>query len=233
MVARREYPPGVPCWVETLQPDPGRARSFYAGIFGWAFVGSDDYAVARVRERDVAGVGAQSHGVPQSPAWTSYIATEDVGETMSRISDAGGTVLAGPVDASPAGKLAIVADPFGAVFGIWQAELRQGAQLVDEPSAWSMSALQTADPPAVQPFYADVFGWTYEPFGFGESQFVLCRLAGYVGGTPRQPVPRDVVAVLIPAGETQASWGVDFWIEDADAATERACPRRQRRRPAV
>ena len=53
---RDTYPPGVPCWVETLQPDPAAAHAFYRELFGWEMAGSPEYTVARLGGRDVAGI---------------------------------------------------------------------------------------------------------------------------------------------------------------------------------
>ena len=39
MSERNEYPPGVSCWVDTLQPDPEAAVRFYGDLFGWTFAG--------------------------------------------------------------------------------------------------------------------------------------------------------------------------------------------------
>jgi len=66
MSEREEYPAGVPCWVETLQPDPRAARDFDGPLFGWEFAGPGfmpgdlpgEYFVARVEGRDVAGIGS-------------------------------------------------------------------------------------------------------------------------------------------------------------------------------
>jgi predicted enzyme related to lactoylglutathione lyase len=121
----------------------------------------------------------------------------------------------------------MLADPAGAVFGVWEPELRRGAQLVNEPSAWAMSLLHCSDPGPAASFYADLFGWTSEPFEMGGAEGALWRLPGYVGGEPQQPVPRDVVAVMVPVaagapGPAQSHWGVDFWIDDADAAAAKA-----------
>ena len=110
----------------------------------------------------------------------------------------------------------MLADPSGAAFGLWEQGHRRGAQLVNEPGAWSMSALRSPDPAGAIAFYGAVFGWEPEPFG----PATMFRLPGFVGGEPGQPVPRDVVAVLIPDGSAPA-WGVDFWIDDVDAAVER------------
>jgi predicted enzyme related to lactoylglutathione lyase len=63
MKAQVTYPPGVPCWVETLAADPEAAAAFYTELFGWEIVGpgpmSDPdgrFYVARVGGRDVAGI---------------------------------------------------------------------------------------------------------------------------------------------------------------------------------
>ena len=107
----------------------------------------------------------------------------------------------------------------GAMFGVWTPGAHRGAQRINEPSAYSMSFLLTPDPEGAKAFYAAVLGWRTEAFG----PMQLWRLPGYVGGVPEQPVPRDVVAAMAPAGEDEAAhWRVDFWIADADAAAARA-----------
>jgi predicted enzyme related to lactoylglutathione lyase len=128
-------------------------------------------------------------------------------------------VLVEPFDAMPAGRMAVLADPAGAVFCIWQPAARQGAQRINEPSAWAMSLLHTSDPEGAKRFYAELFGWQAEG-----DELTLFRLPGYVGGEPQQPVPRDVVAAMLPlegAGQ-ESHWSVDLWIDDTDAAAETA-----------
>ena len=113
--------------------------------------------------------------------------------------------------------MAIVADPAGAVLGIWQPGEHRGARVVNEPGAWAMSALSTPDPEGAEAFYGAVFGWETMAFGDVATMF---RLPGFVGGEPQQPVPRDVVAVMVRGD--RAAWGVNFWADDVDAAAERA-----------
>ena len=52
----------------------------------------------------------------------------------------------------------------------------------------------------------------------------MFRLPGFVGGEPQQPVPRDLVAVMMPpdGADGEPAWGVDFWIDDADRAAQAA-----------
>jgi len=151
------------------------------------------------------------------------VRTDSADATAQAVRSAGGTVLAEPFDAPPAGRMAVLADPAGAVFCAWEAEAREGARLVNEPSAWSMSALHTTDPEGSRSFYSDVFGWQAEAFGPPEAGVWMLRLPGYVGGEPEQPVPRDVVAMMFRASDAAAPhWRPDFWIADVDAAAERA-----------
>jgi uncharacterized protein len=236
MSERTHYPPGVPCWVETLQPDPDAATRFYAELFGWQYVGPGPmpgeppgrYFVARLRGRDVAGVGTKpAQAAPPGAFWATHISVESVERAAAQASDAGGAVLVAPFDVAPAGRMAVLRDPAGATFCVWEAEERRGAELVNEPKAWAMSSLITRDPDRARSFYARLFNWQTESLDAGENAMYLCRLSGYVGGEPQQPVPRDVVAVMLPACDTlpdnrAAEWSVDFWIDNADAATLKA-----------
>lgn len=226
MSTRDHYPPGVPCWVDTAQPDPDAALAFYGPLMGWEFAGPGEmpgdppgqYYVARVNGRDVAGVSSVPQGAPSPPAWTTYVAVDSADAAAERARAAGATVLAEPFDAPPAGRMAALSDPGGAVFCVWEPGDRQGAQVINQPSAWAMSALNTPDLESAKAFYGAVFGWESEAFAPGAELF---RLPGFVGGEPEQPVPRDVVAVLM-ATEGEAVWSVDFWIDDAESAAARA-----------
>jgi predicted enzyme related to lactoylglutathione lyase len=235
MSQRDHYPSGVPCWVETLQPNPKAAVRFYGALFGWECSGPapmpgdppGQHFVARVGGRDVAGIGSLPQG-GGTPAWTTYIRVSSADETVERAKRAGGSLHDGPFDVLPAGRMAVLADPTDAVFCAWEAGAREGAQLVNEPRAWAMSLLHTTDPAGAKAFYGEVFSWRTEPFGPPGAQVELFRLPGYTGGEPQQPVPRDVVAVAIPIGlggspgEERSYWSVDFWVDDADATAKRA-----------
>jgi uncharacterized protein len=222
-----QYPAGVPCWIDTAQPDVEAALGFYGELFGWEFAGpgpmSDDpagrYYVARLDGRDVAGISTvPSQGAPPTPGWLTHVAVEDAGVVAAAAREAGGTVVVAPFDALPAGRMAVLRDPAGALFAVWEARERRGAEVVNAPSAWAMSALSTSDPEGARAFYGSLFGWEAEPFG---PEVTVLRRPGYVGGQPEQPVPRDVVAVMMQ-GEGDAVWNVDLWVADADAIAAKA-----------
>ena len=229
MSRRDVYPAGVPCFVDTLTADVEAAKAFYGGIFGWEFAGPGsmpgdppgEYFVARVGGDDVAGLGTPpaqgGDGMPT--AWNTHVAVQSADAAAARAAAAGGSVLVEPFDAPPAGRMAVIADPTGGVLCVWEAGDRPGAARVNEPSAWAMSLLTTPDPAGAMAFYAELFGWEAEEFG---PSLWLFRLPGYVGGEPQQPVPRDVIAAMTAAESAPASWTVDFWIADAEAAAAAA-----------
>ena len=223
MSERDGYAPGVPCWVDTWQDDASEAAAFYAGVFGWEIAEGPDYSMARLRGRDVAGFGSPApEGMDAQ--WTTYVWVDDADATARRVREAGGSVLVEPFDALDGGRIAIIADPAGAALGVWQVGEHKGAQLVNEPSAWAMTALMTDESAAAKQFYKAVFGWETKEFAAGDFVATMWRLPGFVGGEPEQPVPRDVVATMaeVPSSAGAAIWRPDFWVDDAEAAVQKA-----------
>jgi predicted enzyme related to lactoylglutathione lyase len=244
---RDGYPPGVPCWIDTAQPDPEGAVRFYGGLFGWEF---DDrmpadsqgrYFVARLQGRDVAAVGSQPEGWPPAAVWNTYTWVASADDTAARVKEAGGTALMDPFDILDAGRMGVFADPAGAVFCLWQANRQRGAQLVNHPNTWNWSDLHTRDPHGAMAFYGTVFGWEADAASLEAMGFSFWRLPGYgdflEAGDPdlrrRQadagapPGFEDAVAslVLIPGdqpGDVAPHWGVTFAVDDTDATADRA-----------
>jgi uncharacterized protein len=212
MSERSGYEPGVPCWVDTWQSDGEAAATFYTQLFGWE-AARGEYAMFRLRGRDIAGLGARA---VEPTAWTTYVWVDDADATAQAAAEAGGSVVVEPFDSLDGGRIAIVADPAGAALGVWQLGEHRGAELVNEPGAWAMSLLASPDVEGAKAFYGSVFGWETE--GFGPA--TMFRLPGFVGGEPQQPVPRDVVAVMV--GGESARWTPDFWVHDIDDTVRRA-----------
>ncbi len=221
MSERDGYEPGVPCWVDTWQADARAAGSFYAELFGWEVLHGPEYSMAALRGRDVAGFGSPApDGMPSQ--WTTYVWVDDADETARKAVDAGGSVLVEPFDSLDGGRIAIIADPAGAALGVWKPGEHKGAQLVNEPSAWAMSALSTSDPDGAKHFYGAVFGWETEAFDAGDFVATMWRLPGFFGGEPSQPVPRDVVATMVEMPGSPAAWMPNFWVADADGVAAKA-----------
>ena len=118
MLERTSYLPGVPCWLDTMQPDPEAAKEFYGGLFGWRFdnrapAGSPGpYYVAQLHGYDVAAIGGPDAS-GATPFWNTYTAVENVDQTAARVRDAGGRVVAEPSEVPDAGRMAVFADAAG------------------------------------------------------------------------------------------------------------------------
>jgi uncharacterized protein len=164
MSERTEYGPGEFCWVELASPDVDAAAAFYGDLLGWSRQryepDPDGYWYFRQNGKLVAGLETfRIEG--QVPAWLGYVSVDDVTAKAGKVGDAGGTVVAGPLDVpGGAGSLAVCRDTEGAAFGLWQPRELQGAQLVNEPGSWTWNNLLTRDVDAAMDFYGRVFGWT-------------------------------------------------------------------------
>ncbi len=243
MLERDGYLPGVPCWIDTSQPDPEAAVAFYSGLFGWDCEdvmppgAPGSYFMARLRGGDVAAVSASPEGAPPVAAWNTYIWVESADETAAKVLASGGRVLADPFDVMDAGRMAVCTDPEGAAFCLWQAKRHRGAQIVNEPGSLNFNGLNTRDPERAKSFYGAVFGW--QPLGLGGGA-EMWRLAGYgefleesdpglrermaTSGAPEGFA--DVVATVNPIAadqpDTPAHWSVTFAVDDADATAAKA-----------
>lgn len=243
MPQRDGYIPGVPCWVDTGQPNPEAVLDFYAGLFGWKFEdvmpeGSEGtYFMALLNGGNVAGVGGLPEAAPQVAMWNTYVWVESADETTSRVRDAGGDVVMEPFDVLQAGRMAVFTDPEGAAFCAWQANQHKGARVVNEQGSLSFNGLATRDVESARSFYGSVFGWSTLALGGGTEMWTL---PGY-GDHLEQDNPdlrkqmaeagapegfEDVVASINPISDDQpdtpAHWSVTFAVDDADATAAKA-----------
>ena len=242
MPDRDGYIPGVPCWVDTNQPDPAAAVGFYRELFGWEFedvapAGSGTtYAIGRIRGGDVGAVSSIPPGQPSVATWNTYVWVDDADETAAKARDAGGTVVAEPFEVPEAGRMAVIVDPEGAAFCIWQSRGHKGSKVVNEHGSVNFNGLATRDPEGARAFYGAVFGWktlelpsgiAWTLPGYGDHlEEINPGVRAMMGqmGAPDGFI--DVVANLQPIAdddaETQPHWSVTFGVDDVAAAAARA-----------
>jgi hypothetical protein len=209
-----EYLPGTPAWVDMSSPDIEASKNFYSSLFGWEAedLGPDagGYCMLKLRGRYVAGLGpVQGEGQP--PAWGTYVSVADADATIAAVKKAGGTVLMEPMDVFEAGRMAVFADPTGAVLSVWQPGNHAGSQLANEPGAFSWNELNTRDPAAAKTFYSAVFGWEPEDHAMGPATYTEWKLDGRSIGGMMDMNPN------VPA-QVPPHWLVYFTVEDTDAA---------------
>ncbi|MER6780063.1 MULTISPECIES: VOC family protein [unclassified Streptomyces] len=169
------YQAGTPCWIDLMVPDQQAALDFYRDLFGWqGEIGPAEtggYSVCTLKGKPVAGIMRASNpdGTVPDPmpptVWTTYLATDSIDSTLKSVTDAGGTVMMGPMDVMDLGRMAVISDPTGAVVGLWQYGTFAGAGIVNEHGALIWNELSTGDTGAAAAFYSAVL-----PMGTAKSQ---------------------------------------------------------------
>jgi predicted enzyme related to lactoylglutathione lyase len=217
MSERTSYAPGAPCWIDLGTPDQDAAAEFYGALFGWGVEEDENaeqtggYRVATLREKAIGGVmKLMEEGQP--PAWSTYVCVEDADETATKAREAGGTVVYEPMSVLDYGRMAFLADPTGAVIGIWQPGRNVGAGIVGEPGAMAWNELNTRDPETAKAFYREVFGWSFEEKEYERGAYtIISNVEEGIGGiSDRAPE------------EAPPHWLVYFAVEDIDATVETA-----------
>jgi predicted enzyme related to lactoylglutathione lyase len=218
MGTRESHDPGTFSWVELTTSDAEGAKAFYASLFGWAYddmpVGEGGtYSMAKIGDRYV---GALFQTDRQPPAWASYVTVGSADETAQRAKELGGTVVQGPFDVFDAGRMAVIADPQGAVFAVWQAGRHPGAGLVNAPGALAWNELLTSDVAAAEAFYGALFGWTPR---------VMEEMGGYHLIENGGRANGGISALAPEMGDLPPTWSISFGCDDVDrtgAAAEAA-----------
>jgi predicted enzyme related to lactoylglutathione lyase len=217
---RSEYVPGTFCWTDLSTPNQGDAKEFYCELFGWRAQdvpigeGAEVYSLMRLDGSDVAAISAQpaqqrDAGVP--PMWNSYVAVASADAAAAQAAELGANVHAGPFDVMAAGRMAVIQDPQGAFFEIWESRERLGATLVNAPGALVWNELATPDPNASAAFYGELFGWSSEPFEGAQGSYLAIRNGPASAGGIRG----------LKAPGMAPQWLVYFGVADIDAGVER------------
>jgi uncharacterized protein len=213
MGERTRHAAGTFSWTDLGTTDAEGAKAFYRGLFGWEAedvpAGEAPYTMLRVDGRDVAALYGRSD--VQHPAWLSYVTVEDADATAQRTGDLGGQVLQEPFDVFDSGRMALLQDPTGAVFAVWQPRASIGATLVNDPGAMCLNQLNTSDAEAARLFYGELLGWRFERTGTDAQEYWGIYNGDALNGG-MMPLPQD-------GGPSH--WLVYFTVRDADASATR------------
>lgn len=211
MGARTSYPHGTPSWVDIGTHDVDRAAAFYSALFGWEVTEpgpveeTGGYRMATLGGKMVAGLGPAQD--PGPPRWTTYVTVDDADKTVAAAKESGGQVFLEPMDVMTAGRMAVLADPEGAVFSVWQAGEHIGSEVVNVPGTLCWNELNTRQLEQAKEFYSGLFGWDYE----GSEQYVSIELNDrHVGGI--LPLTAEM------GGDIPPHWAAYFAVENHDSA---------------
>lgn len=162
MTEKTSYGQGEFCWIELTTSDGEAAKRFYTQLLGIAAedmpMGPDQppYVMLRKDGKDAAALFENK----QSPVhWTSYVAVKSADDAVKKAKALGATVIAPPFDVMDVGRMAVLQDPQGAAFCVWQAGRHIGARVINDPGTMSWNELMTTDVEGARKFYSALFDW--------------------------------------------------------------------------
>jgi uncharacterized protein len=161
------HKPGSFCWIELATSDQNSAKNFYSSLFGWKpndmpMGPNDFYTIFRLEGRDAGGAytlrpDQKAQGVP--PHWMVYVQVDSADAAANKATQAGAKILAPAFDVFDVGRMAVLQDPTGAVFCVWEPKRQKGTGITDVDGTFCWADLNTPDPARARKFYSDVFGW--------------------------------------------------------------------------
>jgi predicted enzyme related to lactoylglutathione lyase len=213
-----DYKPGTFCWVELGTSDASAAKDFYTKLFGWDFEDhpmgpSGVYTMLKLDGKDVGALyelmpEMKAQGVP--PHWMSYVAVASADEAAAKAKAAGATLIKEPFDVFTVGRMAVVQDPTGAVFSLWEGKDHKGAGIYNVPNTLCWNELLTNDTEKAGDFYTDLFGWTKEQFG---GDYTIFKNGDRGAGGMFKIIPE--------MGPVPPNWTVYFAVDDCDAMAQK------------
>ena len=218
------FPTGTFCWVELETSDAASARGFYSDLLGWdtntVEMGElGTYTLLQLDSNNIAGLynlndDQKQQGVP--PHWLSYVLVEDADASANKATELGGNVIMGPFDIGDVVRMAIVSDPTGAFFALFQAGEHKGAVPMDnKPGMFCWNELATRDPVAAQAFYSGLFGWSFEETNAG-------HMGTYTRYKNGDRLAAGMLEISEPMGDVSPNWMIYFAVDDCDGAAEKA-----------
>lgn len=216
------HAPGSFGWVELVTTDQGAAKRFYASLFGWevedAPVGPDEFYSMFTLEGRYTGAAysmrkeERAQGVPAH--WGIYVAVESADAAAARAAELSGKVVAPPFDVLDSGRMAVLQDPTGVIFSVWQPKKHAGIGIAGVDGTLCWADLSTPDPARASLFYAGLFGWRIAPGENDSSGYLhIVNREDFIGGVP-------------PAAQRGPNapphWLIYFLTSDCDAGAAKA-----------
>ncbi len=200
------HAPGAFCWFELATTDQPAAKTFYTSLFGWS---ANDFPMGPSGSYTMFDLGGgqtgaaytlnaeqKAQGVP--PNWMVYVAVENADNAASRVTELGGKVYAPPFDVYDFGRMAVLADPTGAAFSVWQPKNHKGTGIAGVDGTVCWADLSTSDVDKAKDFYSGLFGWNIAPGEHDSSGYLHIQNGkDYIGGIPPASVSKSSSAAAL------------------------------------
>ncbi len=215
---------GSLCWAELATTDAAGAKTFYSDLLDWQthddpIPGGGVYTMIQLEGGNVGALYEQNEemraeGVP--PAWLAYVTVEDAAAAAARTKELGGTVIKDAFDIFDIGAMAVLQDPTGATFAVWQPKKHTGTDHVDgKPGSVCWNELASRDAEAARTFYGELFGWQPESRDMGE-------VGKYTVFKNGEAEAAGLLQMTEEWGELPSHWMVYFSVADCDAKADKA-----------
>jgi len=215
-----KHAPGSFNWIELATTDQNAAKQFYGALLGWETqdfpMGPDGtYTMFKLDGRDTAGGYQIPSGMAMPPHWELYVAVDSADETAARAAGLGATIIRPAFDVFNLGRMAVIQDPTGAIFSIWQAISHIGSGIAGESGTLCWADLNTPDRERSKSFYEALFGWSFDPGKDTSADPYLHIKNGpaFIGG---------VVPEAHRNKHAPPHWLIYFQVADCDASTAKA-----------
>ena len=214
---------GTFCWPELYTRDQAGAKAFYTRLFGWGIrefpLGPDAvYTIFTLNGQDAAacyGNAPEAFKQDVAERWMSYAAVDSADHAADAVRAAGGTVVKEPFDIPSTGRMALLRDPLGAAFLIWEDKGKPGIGIAREPGALQWTELLTSDTERSAAFYAAVFGWQRRFFPSDDDPAYHLFASGEAMAGGMTPIVPEM-------GATDPVWVMYFNVASAETAVREA-----------
>jgi predicted enzyme related to lactoylglutathione lyase len=219
-----KHEPGTFCWIELATSDTNAAKRFYGDLFDWS---AEDmpagegmiYTMLRLGGKEVGALypleeERRKSGTP--PHWFTYVAVKSADEAAQKAASLGGTIVQAPFDVMDVGRMAVLQDPTGAHFAVWEPRRHHGTAIVGEPGSHIWTELMTTDTKKAGDFYSKLFGWDRE-----EMKMTEPRPQTYTTFKKGDTMAGGLMTIPPNAGPIPPNWLVYFGTRDVDATADR------------
>jgi uncharacterized protein len=212
-----DYRHGKFVWIDLVTADVPAAEKFYGGLFGWTFAelgtGAGRYTLAYQAGLPVAGIAARpaAPGQARTSWWIAFMSVADVHQAAADVVARGGKVLipARPVEGR--GRMAVLADPDGAPFGLVKSSSGDPPDFRAEPGEWIWAVYQSPDAASAAAFYQELGNYEVVPGGMvGNAASFSLQAEGYARASlveipPGRPELRPEWLYFVRVGDVAAS----------------------------
>lgn len=157
-------PTGRFVWFDYVSRDADKAQGLFGELFGWStksvpMPGGNYTMIAAADGRTIGGYSTSPDPAQTTASWLPYLQVDSATAIAARVKAAGGSVMKPPFQVGDFATMAVVLDPHGAPFALWQ------PAKVEDPGApgaghFVWNELPSKDPAASVAFYTQIGGFT-------------------------------------------------------------------------